>query len=179
MRFENEMKIKAVAPWFGTGPESRVTVQASGCWEWRYAKNKKGYGRVGLPKTRKTVFAHRLAYEVLVGPIPKGLCLLHSCDNPSCCNPDHLRIGSKAENNKDIIERGRHVAGGTKTPKSRCKYERGEKHHAAKFRANDIRLIRIRYSSGECTQQELASEYGTSRDAIGKIIRKQRWAHVL
>lgn len=173
----SSMKIKALAPWFGDGKESRIHKKPiSGCWEWQRARNEKGYGVCCIK--RKMYKAHRLSYEIHIGPIPVGASLLHSCDNPCCCNPLHLHPGTKAENNRDIVKRGRHVPGGTKTPKLLCKYERGEGHHAAKFTAEQIRSIRDRYASGECTQQKLASQYGTSRDAIGKIVRRERWAHV-
>lgn len=85
------------------------TVTPRGCWEWSGSRNADGYGiftatRLGLANAR----AHRLLYELAVGPIPEGLLLRHSCDNPPCVNPDHLIPGTQDDNMKDMVERGRH-----------------------------------------------------------------------
>jgi hypothetical protein len=82
--------------------------EETGCWNWTGAKTPDGYGN--LKRGGKSIAAHRYAFEKLVGPIPSGACILHSCDNPACCNPDHLRVGSQKENIHDAIERGRFVA---------------------------------------------------------------------
>ena len=77
------------------------------CWEWQGAKrNKAGYGAFSLKG--KVIDAHRFSYEYYKGEIPEGLFILHSCDNPSCVNPDHLRAGTARENVRDSIERGTH-----------------------------------------------------------------------
>lgn len=75
------------------------------CWEWTMSRSN-GYGQ-----TSNYGPAHRLAYEVFVGPIPEGLHILHSCDNPPCCNPTHLRAGTSKENARDRIARGRNNGG--------------------------------------------------------------------
>lgn len=75
------------------------------CWEWQGRKTQKGYGR--LERNGKTIRAHRLAYEIANGPIPCGKMVLHSCDNPPCCNPAHLRMGTARDNAVDAITRGR------------------------------------------------------------------------
>jgi HNH endonuclease len=80
------------------------------CWEWRGSVNNKGYGRLPErrgPGVRKAVIAHRLAYQFGVGPIPEGQCVLHRCDNRKCCNPQHLFIGTIADNNRDMWIKGR------------------------------------------------------------------------
>jgi hypothetical protein len=82
--------------------------EATGCWNWTGAIDQYGYGNV--KRVGKNFRAHRLAYEKLVGPIPNGAFILHSCDNPACCNPDHLRPGSQKDNIRDAIKRGRFVA---------------------------------------------------------------------
>jgi len=173
----DSMKIRALAPWFGGGPQSRILKDpATDCWEWQRARNKKGYGVCCIKG--KMFKAHRLSYLIHIGPIPKGKCLLHSCDNPSCCNPMHLRVGNRAENNRDIIDRGRHVSGGTKTPKAQCNYERGEKHHNAHLTIDIVKQIRSRYASGGCSYSLLAHEFKLKRQHIGKIIRKELWANI-
>lgn len=78
------------------------------CWVWQAARDAKGYGWFIIDKTPQR--AHRVAYELANGPIPTGLCILHSCDNPPCCNPAHLRAGTKLENSQDCVRRGRHKA---------------------------------------------------------------------
>jgi hypothetical protein len=97
---------------------------SSGCWEWLGSKQSKGYGVCdprffGLPhlaNARKvngqyTALAHRVFYAFHVGPIPEGLVVRHICDNPPCVNPAHLEIGTVADNQKDMAERGRSKAG--------------------------------------------------------------------
>ena len=73
------------------------------CWEWRGLRDKHGYGRKGPYKT-----THRLAWEWANGPVPAGMCVLHRCDNPPCCNPDHLFLGTQADNLADMVAKGRH-----------------------------------------------------------------------
>lgn len=79
------------------------------CWEWRGDRNELGYGRLTL--TRKNLHkarVHRLMFERYFGPIPDGMIVRHKCDNPPCSNPDHLELGTMAENSRDMIDRGRH-----------------------------------------------------------------------
>jgi hypothetical protein len=72
------------------------------CWEWRGNRNNRGYGKLGK------IYAHRVAYELASGPIPSGLEVMHSCDNPPCCNPAHLSVGTHADNMQDMARKGRH-----------------------------------------------------------------------
>ena len=108
----------------GTGRSSEMLdyigwdVTSDGCWEWRGDRNELGYGRLtlvrkGLDKAR----VHRIMFERYFGPIPDGSVVRHKCDNPPCCNPDHLELGTMAENMADMIERGRH----RNSKKTRCK----------------------------------------------------------
>lgn len=91
---------------------AKVDRSASGCWEWTgKSRSAFGYGLIRLSKAEggKLIGAHRLAWELTNGPIPEGLCVLHSCDNPPCCRPDHLHLGTKADNMREKVERGRAV----------------------------------------------------------------------
>lgn len=169
------MKVTAIAPWFLAKVNRNPT---TGCWEWLFAKNDKGYGRTMIPKTRKTVFSHRLAYEIFVAPIPIGMCVLHRCDNSSCCNPAHLFLGDRADNNRDMCRKGRHRPGGSKKGKAKCNYERGSSHHNALLNEQTVAEIRDQYSIGCMSYASLADRFGVASQTIGKIIRRELWAHV-
>lgn len=79
--------------------------KTDGCWIWTAYRDDKGYGCFGF--RGKVWKAHRVAYELATGPIPTGAHILHSCDNPSCVNPEHLRAGTHADNMRDKVARGR------------------------------------------------------------------------
>jgi len=80
---------------------------ANGCLEWQRGRTSAGYGQMTWVSGEGTRYTHRLAWEMAKGPIPPGQCVLHSCDNPPCCTPEHLFLGSKAENTADMVEKGR------------------------------------------------------------------------
>jgi len=77
----------------------------AGCWLWGGYLKPDGYGRVRLHGTKW--LAHRAVYELMVGPIPEGVQVCHSCDNPSCVRPDHMFLGSQRDNVQDCIKKGR------------------------------------------------------------------------
>lgn len=80
-------------------------VSDSGCWEFNGRKDSSGYGRFDFDS--RDVSAHRTAYEIWVGPIPDGMIIMHSCDNPPCINPDHLSVGTYRDNMEDMARKGR------------------------------------------------------------------------
>ncbi len=85
----------------------RFRLEQDKCWEWRQGVDKDGYGQFTPSSCAIPLRAHRVAYELLKGPVPPGKLILHSCDNPRCCNPHHLRPGTVADNARDMTERGR------------------------------------------------------------------------
>lgn len=129
----------------------------TGCWNWLNAVNAGGYGVVygGL--------SHRFVYEVVYGEIPNGMCVRHSCDNPSCVNPDHLLIGTHTQNMRDMKERKRAKGG----------VLRGEKHSLTKLTLAQVQ--EIRESSG-VSQKILAGKYGVSQATISNIKRAKTWS---
>lgn len=126
---------------------------STGCRLWQRYCDRDGYGQTyykGSPR-----HAHRVAYQVFVGPIPDGLCILHSCHTPACINPEHLRVGTHKDNADDRDRAGRH---GT-----------------AKLTWENVRTIRQKYSTGEYTQAEIAAPFGVSRHLISYIINGKYW----
>ena len=94
----------------------KVVRRRSGCWEWIGTRNRKGgYGR--LKFGGKMAMAHRVAKELATGIAPGDLCVLHHCDNPPCVNPAHLYFGTRADNARDCVSRGRHC----NAQKTHCK----------------------------------------------------------
>lgn len=142
------------------------------CWPWTRSRTDDGYGKVSLGKSGTMGRAHRVAYELAVGPIPDGLVVCHRCDSPSCCNPAHLFVGTVTENNHDRDAKGHH--GSHTRPERRA---RGEKNARAKLTAESVRAIREQARSGKL-QREIAAEFGVSQQAIGRVLSGRRWGHV-
>ena len=141
--------------------------ERTGCWEWQRTTNGDGYGMLRV--AGKMVYAHRLSYELGVGPIPAGLHILHRCDNPRCINPEHLSAGTRSQNMKECSERGR-----ARIPKP---IKRGEDNGAAKLGDAEVRSIRRLLSAG-LTQREIAARFGVSQQTISGIKAGKRWGHV-
>ena len=131
----------------------------SGCWLWSLFINRRGYGQMTF--RGKKCKAPRVAYEVATGNPPLKLSVLHRCDTPSCVNPDHLFLGTQAENMRDMVSKGRSAS--------------GESHWNAKLSEADISIIR---SSSE-TSVALGRRFGVSDQTICKIRAGQKWAKTL
>lgn len=131
-----------------------------GCWNWQGYRDKKGYGR--CEDRCGEALAHRLSFIEFVGPIPEGLHILHSCDNPACINPEHLRAGTNDDNMADRIER------------DRCHKPKGSLNVKAKLTEADIHAIR----ASKLSRQELADLYQVAPTSISNVILRRTWAHV-
>ena len=142
-----------------------------GCWEWTRSTVPSGYGQVYLgKKNNKPIHSrcHRTAWELVNGPIPNGLCVLHACDNRLCVNPEHLWLGTIGDNTRDMCRKGRAV---------RVVF-RGGSHGMAKLTAKQVRNIRSSYANGRVTQTELAARYGVSNQLISTIVTWKTWKHL-
>lgn len=135
------------------------------CLIWFGQKCPKGYGRLRLEG--KMQRAHRLMYQLEHGPIADGQVVRHSCDTPACINPNHLSLGTQADNVHDMCDRGR-----TNRPK-------GEQHHKAKLTDAQVAEIRRRYVPGVYGKGAhcLAKEFGISKPGIQAILsgKSRRW----
>lgn len=129
----------------------------TGCWEWRGNRNALGYGMVRFMYGRRR--AHRVAYEIYKGA-PGELMVCHACDNPPCCNPEHLFLGDQKANMEDMSRKARGAC--------------GQKAWKAKLTDDDVRAIRSSPARG-C---DLAAHYGVSRPAITRIRKRVVWKHV-
>lgn len=134
-----------------------------GCWLWTAYRNRDGYGRFGF--NGKSRAAHRLMYQWVRGDIPRGLVVRHSCDTPSCVNPDHLEVGTQRENIHDMMVRGRW--GGPV----------GEGNHHAKLTEDDVREIRERAAQG-ASAVEVSQDYPVSPEQAANIISGRSWKRV-
>jgi predicted XRE-type DNA-binding protein len=133
----------------------------TGCQEWQGMVTKHGYGRVSWHGKKR--LSHRVAlhiYGVLVD-LDDALCVLHRCDNPLCCNPDHLFLGTKKDNTQDAMRKGRQV----------LPHAKGESSGNAKLTNSQAKEIRQLYKSGELSQQKIADMYGLNQMSISKITR--------
>jgi len=133
------------------------------CWPWRRGRSRYGYGAFMLDQGKQIV-ASRYAYILTHGPIATIAMVCHSCDNPPCCNPAHLFLGTKTDNMVDRDSKGRQA--------------RGERGGTARLTEDDVRAIRIRYAAGNDSQQRIADEYGISQFMISAIVRRAAWKHV-
>jgi hypothetical protein len=149
----------------------------TGCWLWFGATNgRKGYGRIIFRNKKHQ--AHRFSYEAFVGPIPSGLFACHKCDNPACVNPDHIFLGTNAENQHDKVRKGRQARGDNAGPRLRRETRpRGEAHSNAKLTNEKVIEIREKSLNG-MSAVVLAKEYGVSEALIYKIRCKECWAHI-
>jgi hypothetical protein len=147
-----------------TTPErffAQVVENKDACWEWPGGKDQDGYGVfrgevLGVPYTR----AHRYSWAFHNQQvIPEGGIICHSCDNPQCTNPKHLRLGTHEDNQRERRSKGRH--GSNRTP-------------AAKLTPEMVREIR----SADGRQADIAAKFGITQTTVSDIRRRKSWAHI-
>lgn len=139
----------------------------SGCWLWTGTIDRLGYARFGQRRNddgKLHVLVHRMAYESFVGPIPQDRDILHRCDVRCCVNPDHLFVGTHADNMADMKRKGRARSGNVY----------GEAHGAAKLKKEMILEIRASNDSNKA----LAGKFGVDPSTISLIRSRLRWKHV-
>jgi hypothetical protein len=135
---------------------------SEGCWEWSATRAPTGYGIVRYKN--KHVRAHRLFWEIINGPIPKGLMGCHKCDNPPCVNPDHIFLGTASDNILDSHSKGRIS-------------QRGSANHGSKLTEKDIvKIFKIRRSGA--SHVALAKQFGVTSGLICLILQRKIWKHV-
>lgn len=140
------------------------------CWKWMGARNDRGYGVIGQGARKQGISkAHRTAYELFYfTKLTKGQCICHSCDNPACVNPQHLFLGTQADNIADMIAKGRNVL-----PPIR----KGEQCNFAKLTNKQIRQIRKLAKDG-FSSRKLARRFEVSKTTILQIVKRKSWRHV-
>ena len=145
---------------------SRISEMPSGCWEWQGYRRPEGYGQIGLGgRSAGITSTHRAAWLITHGGIPEGRVVRHRCDNPPCCNPDHLELGTHQDNANDAVERGR-TAAGFRLPQTRLS-------------DNQVRDIRTGYIKNygppkrggrSSNARVLAAKYGITESYVMNVV---------
>ncbi len=136
------------------------------CWEWSGPRTGAGYG-VLVSQGRRD-YGHRFAYELAFGSIPPGALVMHSCDNPPCCNPAHLSLGSDWGNALDKVAKGRQ--------------SRGEAVASSRLTADSVRSIRADFRcwrhgrASRSNAVQLAQRFGVSVGTVHSVVRRTTWA---
>lgn len=146
-----------------------------GCWVWTGDHHRMGYGRIWerTPEGRQRIRrAHHVSFEMMVGPIPPGMNVLHRCDNPPCVRPDHLFLGTHLDNMRDMVAKGRRRGGmrrGHRLP--------GARNARRKLTAKQVVAIRHRAASGERIL-DLAREHGFTYTGLKAVVDRKTWRYV-
>ena len=134
----------------------------TGCWLWK-GSDSWGYGYLYVGRSRKR--AHRVSYEAFVGVIPEDAVVMHDCDVRCCVNPEHLTVGTQAQNIQDCYDRGRGPQ------------KEGEHHHLSKLSNNDVRDILFMKSCGY-SHKDIALNFPVGFKTIEAIVNNRMWRHI-
>lgn len=135
------------------------------CWSWTGTKDQHGYGNIlRAGRGSALIKAHRASLELHGNPPPTDKVVMHSCDNPNCVNPEHLRIGTQKENIRDCAQKGR----------SGPRHVSGERNPSAKLNWDKVRAIRLKARQG-LSQTKLGALYGVDRSTISLIVLGKHW----
>lgn len=138
--------------------------KSEGCWTWTGSLATVRYGRINLGGGVR-ILAHRFSYELHCGKVPCGLFVCHHCDNKACVRPDHLFLGTSADNSADMVAKGRNPC------------QKGEMNPRAKLTDDMVRVIRKRRDSGE-PLMAIAKDFGVTKGLISQIGVRKIWRHV-
>jgi HNH endonuclease len=167
------LRHRALAERFAVKVDKSGGVDA--CWSWTGSLATNGYGKVRPGGSDAQVYAHRVAWELVNGPLPEGGHVLHRCDNPPCVNPAHLVLGNQRANNDDRIVKGRTARGGasgrTRHPE---RYPKGEQWSFAKLTDAQVAAIRVAWDAGGVSQAGLGRLYGVNQSTIHRIVHGER-----
>lgn len=148
------------------------------CWLWSGLRYSNGYGHINASgHNGANLLAHRVSWEIHNGPIPDGYHVCHKCDTPPCVNPEHLFLGTRSDNMRDMHAKGRGMHGASHWA---CQHperiKRGERHQWAKLTAEQVKEIRRRRPSESLAQ--LAADFGVTKQLISKIALGHTWKHL-
>jgi len=141
---------------------AKSIIEDGGCWLWQGSKTHNGYGEIRIGSVNERV--HRYSYRAHKGEIPKGIFVLHTCDKRNCWNPDHLFLGTPADNTADMMGKSRHTA----HPRP------GEANGNALVTDDMVRAIR----QDSRRIVDIAAEYGIHFTTVSDIRRRKSWRHV-
>lgn len=154
--------------------------KTDGCWLWTGGRSKSGYGVISAGgKDEPDLGAHRVSWEMHLGPIPPGQFVCHHCDVRHCVRPDHLFLGTGYDNAIDRGAKGRAAVGDANGARRHPeRLARGERNVNAKLTEADVRRLRERHGAGvPC--YVIAAEEGLDKSTVQRLVRRETWKHVL
>lgn len=155
LTLQNRHDLKSIRTRF----DAKYVPVPSGCWQWTASTARRGYGQMGITKPKRNEKAHRISYALNVADIPPDRVIMHTCDNPGCVNPQHLRMGTQIENLADRDAKNRHArVSGVRNPSS-------------KLSCDALPVILDR----SIPIDDLASRFGVSRSTIDHVRAGRTW----